>query len=329
MIIVEGADNVGKSTLITQLLALDPRLRLVHRDRYWPKKAETIATSYLKALLPEDGDRVAHGYAVADRLFASECIYGDLFRNGCRMSEGEHLAVRNVLASYEATIVHCAPPDETILASWTKRDQLYNDPLVIARAYREKLPIIFRGRMIWNYDWTSPHAANDRAAIVREHAKTQTALLANLSWWSSFPHGVGTLDRPDVIFIGEGPSPNAVTPVPFATGPAGDFLAWALAEAITERTFRLPTTYFTNAEKGTDRDAALLRSELGWLARRETIVCCLGKIAEEMVEYVRRDLAHQPRIFALPHPQFWRRFHWPRRRTYVTKLANILQGETP
>ena len=177
MIIVEGSDNSGKTTLVKQLIASDPSLQLLHRERFKPQAGGTIFTSYLQMLLPT-GEATAYAMAnsVGDRCLASECIYGSLFREGCRLSFAEHVMIQAVLKRMNAIVVFCDPPDATILASWSNRPQLYDDPLVIARAYRKRVRAIFSGLTVYDYDWTSARAANQREMLLREHARRLRAL---------------------------------------------------------------------------------------------------------------------------------------------------------
>lgn len=323
MIIIEGADSVGKTTLVPQLLEADPSLRLLRRERFKPERGEGIYDSYLGALLPADGDRLRHAHSLADRFLASECIYGELFRGGCRMSEGQHFALRNVLRSYGATVIHCDPPERAVRESWVGREQLYNeeDPMTIVRAYRERLRTIFAGFHVLRYDWTSPRAAQLRRQIVVAERERQRAHRTQLSWWSAMPFGAGRLYAPKIVMVGEGLSPLATTTVPFAHGPAGDFLAWAIAEA--ERSFGPieRDLYLTNADKGNGNDAALLREELRHLDLKPNArIVALGREAEDLLAYVKPE----QRVEHLPHPQFWRRFHWPRRRDYVKQLIKVI-----
>jgi hypothetical protein len=171
MIIVEGADNVGKTTFIQQLLALDPSLFVMKRERFNPRAGGTIGQSYLRMLLPPT-DRSTLFHGIADRCLASECIYGQLFRAGCRMSEHEHFLIKTVLLSYGALVVHCDAPDAAIMHSWTERTQLYeHDPLVIAHAYRRRLQDIFRPIEVIKYDWTATDARSKREYIARLHQR--------------------------------------------------------------------------------------------------------------------------------------------------------------
>lgn len=176
MIIVEGADNCGKSTLVKQLIELDPTLRILHRDRYNPNKpGDSIGLSYLSALIPpDDDDRVAHGNSIADRLMASECIYGDLYRQGCRMTPREHLLVKSVLQSYGAFVIWCDTDDHTILQTWNKREQLYDrNPLEIVQAYRDRIRNVFRPLQVHRYDWKAPNASHMRDVFIRWHRQSQ------------------------------------------------------------------------------------------------------------------------------------------------------------
>jgi hypothetical protein len=180
MIIVEGADNCGKTTLIDQLLAIDPRLRLIRRKRFKPGKNETIASSYMGALIPPDGDRERHGYGIVDRLLASEVIYGDLLRGGSRITPRDHLDILNALIGYQALVIHCDIPDDRILETWKSREQLYPDhALPIAQAYRQRIRSIFPGIPVLTYDWTHPQAEQHRLRIVDLHQMIQGRLAEN------------------------------------------------------------------------------------------------------------------------------------------------------
>lgn len=325
MIIVEGPDNAGKSTLIKQLLEMDPSLRLLHRERFKKGSSETIASSYLQSLIPTDGDRVAHGNSIADRFLASECIYGDLFRGGCRMSEGEHLAIRHMLGSYKAMVVHCNPGIDVIMRTWQKREQLYDTPAPIVEAYHKRITTIFRGLpAMVHYDWTKSNAENVRKRMINRHRSLMELHEDKLCWWSALPHGAGQLNSPKVVLVGEQLSPRANTTVPFAHGPAGDFLAWTIEQAgiRLKRDFG-SEVYVTNALKGTDRDASILREELRGLdLPSHAVIIALGKQAAEVLRYIKPSWI---RMVEMLHPMYMRRFFWPQRGEYVERLATAVE----
>jgi thymidylate kinase len=185
MIIVEGGDNCGKTTLIRQLIELDPKLRLLHRERFNPNKGETIGQSYLDALRPPaDGSRVAHSYSIADRFFASECVYGNLFRGGCRMSAWEHFIIKSLLLSYGTFVIHCDPPDASVQLTWKDRDQLYNDQgnMWITDYYRSHIKDIFHPIPVVRYDWTATYAALHREQLVDRHKQMMRKFWDLLQW---------------------------------------------------------------------------------------------------------------------------------------------------
>lgn len=183
MIILEGCDNAGKSTLLSQLLEMDPSLRILKRDRFNPERGETIGTSYLNALLPpDDGDRLAHGNSIADRFLASECIYGKLFRGGCRMTPREHFLIKSMLMSYGAFVVWCDPGIYTVRKTWQQRGQLYDDPIVIHEAYKRRLKKIFAPIPVLAYDWTSHTAKTNRQLFIDLHHRRMSEYQLELSW---------------------------------------------------------------------------------------------------------------------------------------------------
>lgn len=327
MIIVEGADNVGKSTLIKQLVEMQPSLRLLHRDRFRPDRGESIATSYLRALMPVDGDRLKHSNGIIDRMFASECIYGKLFRDGCSMSEAEHLAVRMMLHSYNAMIVHCDPGDEAIQATWKEREQLYDrDPLKIANAYREFLPTIFAGFPVLRYNWTDTDAIFFRKLIIERHQLFRATQPA-LSRWSAFPYGLGNIRRPRIIIVVES-SHELHGPFPLMRSQAGALLAWAITQAEHRLGHALvPAIYLTTADKRSVNSTSLLREEIRQLSGpQSTVVIALGAEAEASLSYLLPQLDNSNFTFAeMP------RLHYGigNRERYVTQLVNIINEHVP
>jgi len=307
MIIVEGADNVGKTTLIKQLLSTDPSLRLLKRERFKPGKDQgSIAQTYLRALLPANRDRVRHANSIADRFFASECIYGELFRGGCRMSPGEHLAILQLLRSYHALVVYCAPPRETVLATWTKREQAYDNPGPIYDAYQQRIADIFPGLPIYLHDWTTD-AAYGATSIVNMHRHHLHEATRALTWWGALPFGVGPLLAPTHLIVGESFASDTATP--FTVGESGDFFARAFAKLPTYLTNR---TYFTPLRKDVVGNVAALREELAYLQPQRTIA--LGRTAAEILRYLNVPFAE------VPHPTGWFHFHHADLIGYVKQL---------
>lgn len=189
MIIVEGADNTGKSTLVEQLLKLDPTLTKVEREKFKPNKGETIGAGYMRTLIPKGNMNFAqHSNSIVDRLFASECIYGNLYRDGCRMSFAEHNVIKALMMQCVAMVIFCNPPNEAILKSWREREQLYDrDPLLIAHEYREKVRHIFDPIPVFEYDWTKSDALWQRKCLVAHHREMLVEPELPLGWHFTSP----------------------------------------------------------------------------------------------------------------------------------------------
>lgn len=180
MIIVEGPDNAGKSTLIRQLIAMDSSLRLLTRHKAKPELGETIGTSYIRTLIPENEDWLGHANGIVDRLLASEEIYGKLYRGGSRITFLERSVIWNLLRAYRAVIVFCDPGDDAIMATWHDRDQQSAiqkhggadrvlEPLLIAREYRLSIHSAFDRMGIIRYNYLDPNAETKRKDIVNIH----------------------------------------------------------------------------------------------------------------------------------------------------------------
>lgn len=180
MIIVEGPDNAGKTTLIRDLIGMDPSLRLLTRQRVKPENGETIGSSYLQALIPPDNDWKGHAHGIVDRLLLSEIVYGNLYRGGHRITPLEDVLIRSLLRGYRALVVFCDPGDNAIMRSWLERDQDEGtstfggtnrplEPLAIAKEYRSNIRSCFFGLSLITYDYTRPDALKQREEIIQSH----------------------------------------------------------------------------------------------------------------------------------------------------------------
>lgn len=105
MIIIEGIDGVGKTTLVYYLETLG--FKKYHFD-YDIKKLDLLS-KYMKILLLEDD------YIVLDRSFISEMVYGPVIRGISKLSIE---AYTNLLISYknaDAIIIYLTAPKEVLL----------------------------------------------------------------------------------------------------------------------------------------------------------------------------------------------------------------------
>ena len=122
LIILEGPDGAGKSTLARKLYrAMGPRTKYFHHGPYHGVAEDKLAIEYLSSIedaLADDRD------VILDRSWISEKVYGIAYRCGLnRMAEWQEpveYIIKNV--SYMKTlIVFCLPPWETVRANFEAR----------------------------------------------------------------------------------------------------------------------------------------------------------------------------------------------------------------
>lgn len=121
MIIVEGCDNTGKTTLVTKL-AQDLRLISVNNRKRPQSRQES--EDYLHALLP----LVKSHPTIFDRWQPiSEPIYGPICRNTRILPfdamEAQHRILSDVVHRPGPLVIYCRPKDSTIL-NFGDREQM-------------------------------------------------------------------------------------------------------------------------------------------------------------------------------------------------------------
>lgn len=109
MIIVEGCDNTGKSTLVAKL-AEDLKLLVINNKRR--PKDYTEASNYLHQVMTSFPGIPT----ILDRLCTiSEPVYGPICRNTHIYSQAQLRGDLDFLLRHNPTIIYCRPPVATIL----------------------------------------------------------------------------------------------------------------------------------------------------------------------------------------------------------------------
>lgn len=112
MIIVEGLDGVGKTTLVTQL----KNFYKLNDVNFKYKSSDGFAKKYFSINL----DTVEKG--VSDRSFISEIAKGDLVRGICRLSDEDYKKLLSYYASFNTVVVYLKA-DKDILLERRKNDK--------------------------------------------------------------------------------------------------------------------------------------------------------------------------------------------------------------
>jgi len=133
MIIVEGCDNTGKSTLIKRLCADLPQL--IHPPiPTGPSDGETLFNRYapILSLSAAEGKNI-----ILDRITViSEWVYGQALRGKLALNSAQMHMLEQGIAFHQPLILHCWRPEPSIRASFDDREQL--------EGVKEKISLIQR-----------------------------------------------------------------------------------------------------------------------------------------------------------------------------------------
>lgn len=170
MIIVEGLDNSGKTTLINKLLEWFPDLRL--KPKIVPKtgeiKSKQQLTSYMDKFV--DLPRRKTSNLLFDRFPAiSEAVYGPVMRGSMAFSQDEWLTYIDMLAWHKPLVIYCRIPLERVLETFGERSQMtgvINYLAELEAEYQKVMNFIkISGVSVIEYNWTNHTEGSIREAV--------------------------------------------------------------------------------------------------------------------------------------------------------------------
>ena len=153
MIIVEGPDGAGKTTLVGKLTS---SFRLMKSHSAGPEGDVRGRVYDALGAAVRGHDPIK----VHDRLFFSEVVYGPLLRGECRFSDVETDFVWRVLGALETPLIFCLPPYEVVRenVSLSVNDQLVGVSENLRTIYSsyEELAQVAAGNdlPVYRYDYT-------------------------------------------------------------------------------------------------------------------------------------------------------------------------------
>lgn len=124
MLIIEGIDGVGKTTLVEYLQSYG--MKKYHFD--YDSKNMDLFSKYMKVLLEDDSE------LVLDRSFISEMVYGPVIRNQCKLSLEDYTKLLIAYKNAEAKIIYLTAPRDVLLK---RRNDEKSDYEVITNYYEE------------------------------------------------------------------------------------------------------------------------------------------------------------------------------------------------
>ena len=123
MLIVEGLDGSGKTTLINNLLNHGWQLLK-------PLNIDNSLQKY-QLLLNKSSDK-----SIMDRCFISEMVYGKVLTNRTKLTEQEYYELLNLYSKYNSNIVYLYAPKSILLK---RRNNDVKDKFVLSKYYEELL----------------------------------------------------------------------------------------------------------------------------------------------------------------------------------------------
>lgn len=170
MIIVEGPDGAGKSTLVHELQELFPGLLLgergvADRDNLWKVTRQDTYRAICKALTDSNP-------RIWDRLFWSEFAYWQITSRDCQFDSKDEVAIPQIIAAIGAPVIWCLPPLDIVQANVTEAKQMSGVAENIQTIYNKYLWMLSAERLmpqglnILRYDYTASSASDDRHRIV-------------------------------------------------------------------------------------------------------------------------------------------------------------------
>lgn len=290
IIILEGPDGSGKTTLAKQLQA---RYSLKYHHE-GPPPTDIKALDHYGAVL----DNLRQENVVIDRFALGERVYGPILRGSDTLgADGWHVFQRLTRATLAIEIL-CLPSYETCRAAWASgRPELVKNEPQFHQIYEGWKRVSDRVDQ-YIYDYSLEYAWLRLCQFIDEHVLDD-------------PLPTPYVGSPDAtyLFVGErGADPTCKHNLPFfSTSNSSAYLNRALAEAgFKEDEFCLVNAY--NHDGSPNK------------LQQFDITIPLGKVAVQAVLDARERRAIDTRLYEMPHPQYWKRFHASQFDRYVEML---------
>lgn len=310
IIVLEGPDGAGKTTLAKQLCARYGGL-YVH-NRY--HRAADIWAYHLASLrwaVRESAERLV----VIDRHWISECVYARVYRSGSAYGAFAR-ALHRVLLRYGALYVLCAPPIEVVVENHRRlkgiREEMYDNVERVAWEYHR----LWHGTGTWvkdgdysqqlqyegvrhrwvHYDFTTMGTLSTTVPLLASCLMGERSKAWAPGLLRDAPDVTGQVSLARVVLVGDRPSvPYRRFAWPF-TGPTNS--SAYLNETLHQLGVREEDLTIVNANGAAGRwflHELRRRSDLRFIA--------LGRAAQDtLVQVGIHDVAH------VRHPQHARRF---------------------
>lgn len=272
MIIIEGPDGAGKTTLAKAIFK--------HYDkRHYGKDDEDKFGQYLRDIV---GSPLR---SLRDRMHYSEQAYGPVMR-GVDILRPFHRMFDRVLLSRGGVLVLVLPPFEVCRENWAARlgDEYVQDEEKLAAIYSKYKYHLSSHLPTLIYDWTLQATPSNVEEMARQIAPPMNQ-----------GPGVGHFSERSILLIGERVSSERQLDCPFVLD--SGCAPW-LSMKLDEGRIWESNLYWANAERsnGDEEDPRYIDK-----LKPRTIIALGGKARAYCVKH---GLEHE----FFPHPQYWKRF---------------------
>lgn len=301
LIILEGPDGTGKSTLAHELE--QQGFKNIHFG-VPPASAQASEEAMFRFFFePLYASSVP---VVFDRLHLSDRIYGPLMRGGSPMSLRAEILIERYIEAADGQVVICLPPRRVAFSNWLTRQTEGGEYVQHARVFNA----VYDGYMRLLFS----HSRN-RNYVWYDYTRHRTHAFANSLirlYGTSLPIGWVGSQTPRFLFVGE--RANGLPDLPFMT--TRNSSGW-LYDVLNDAGYEEREIAFMNVLNS--EGEVNLPTRISAIDAAETIIS-LGAIAHSrLVEF---NINH----LNIEHPQYVKRFGINGRQDYVERLRNIRLG---
>ena len=288
MLVIEGPDNSGKTTLVDRICAQFPSL-LRHKS-----PGPDADYDWWMRQLTQPPEALA--VSIYDRFYFSELVYGPICRGQISLSVHRQEVIESLLVTAEPLIIHCKLIEDEAL--FNNRPQLFGWEVQqqAAKAYGA----VFAPH--WNL---TTHDISHSQALRNQLNETVLVYLSFMAEWQAqrmvINHGRGLTESPDLMVVGQNLAKDNLWRTPFERSRSGLMVHSAL------RSYRLPVhkVWFTNAHKTKgglcQKNIRALEREIELIRPRRTIA--VGSKAAGLLGVLNH---HHLKVY---HPGYYLRKH--------------------
>lgn len=291
MLIFEGADGAGKTTLINALKEQVPNAIVASHGPYPDLSSNQLFEQYFDLMVAHQQKSL-----IFDRSWLSEGIYGSVIRKNCRLDDSQLRMLERACLGMPCTWVFCEAPSRIQFQNWQTSDQYVESPVLfneIRDRYRQ-------AKALFN------HTAHKVISYNYAEDK-QEEMLSMLVWALQLENpgpGAGNFQSRTILILGDQVNSKAGVPGwPFISKSRQGCSHW-LAQQLEHDNIEESELYWVNVNDPKSKWPADHKPKwLEKLAPRKVIA--LGDRAKEILYHYDWDVP----VYAIPHPQYHKRFN--------------------